>query len=149
MVHKIKMKTKCKRRSKICTYRMNETNPKTYRYLLKKEGMPSGASPSLDAWVSLNIYLGCLGHPQAWALASPHSSHINTSSILENLFLTKLNRIFISEVSTYKSKSTYVPLFTLLYNYNQTFPTVYYHYSMAPKSTGHNKNSKHKQTKKL
>ena len=44
-----KVKTKCKRRSKICTYRMNETNPKTYRYLLKKEGMPSGASPSLDA----------------------------------------------------------------------------------------------------
>ena len=32
-----------------CTYRMNETNPKTYRYLLKKEGMPSRASPSLDA----------------------------------------------------------------------------------------------------
>jgi len=32
-----------------CTYRMNEMNPKTYRYLLKKEGMPSGASPSLDA----------------------------------------------------------------------------------------------------
>ncbi len=23
-----------------CTYRMNKTNPKTYRYLLKKEGMP-------------------------------------------------------------------------------------------------------------
>ena len=46
---KRKVKTKCKRRSKICTYRMNETNPKTYRYLLKKDGMPSGASPSLDA----------------------------------------------------------------------------------------------------
>ena len=46
---KEKVKTKCKRRSKICTYHMNETNPKTYRYLLKKEGMPSGASPSLDA----------------------------------------------------------------------------------------------------
>ena len=46
---KREMKTKCKRRSKTCTYRMNETNTKTYRYLLKKEGMPSGASPSLDA----------------------------------------------------------------------------------------------------
>ena len=46
---KEKVKTKCKRRSKICTYRMNETTPKTYRYLLKKDGMPSGASPSLDA----------------------------------------------------------------------------------------------------
>ena len=37
---KRKVKTKCKRRSKTCTYRMNETNLKTYRYLLKKEGMP-------------------------------------------------------------------------------------------------------------
>ena len=46
---KRKVKTKFKIRSKICTYRMNETNPKTYRYLLKKEGMRSGASPSLDA----------------------------------------------------------------------------------------------------
>ena len=43
---KEKVKTKCKRRSKICTYRMNDTNPKTYRYLLKKDGMPSRASPS-------------------------------------------------------------------------------------------------------
>ena len=42
------MKTKAKTLQG-CTYRMNETNPKTYRYLLKKEGMPSGASPSLDA----------------------------------------------------------------------------------------------------
>ena len=32
-----------------CTYRMNETNSKTYRYLLNKEEMPSGASPSLGA----------------------------------------------------------------------------------------------------
>ena len=47
-----------------CTYRMNETNLKTYRYLLKKEGMPSGASPSLDAWVSLNITWGALGIPK-------------------------------------------------------------------------------------
>ena len=29
-----------------------------------KEGMLSGASPSLDAWLSLNIALGYLGHPQ-------------------------------------------------------------------------------------
>ena len=45
----IKRKIKSTRRSKICAYRMNKTNTKTYRYLLKKEGMPSGASPSLDA----------------------------------------------------------------------------------------------------
>ena len=95
-----KMKTKHKRRSKIYTYHMNETNPKTYRYLLKKNGMPSGASPSLDAWVSLNIYLGCLGHPQAWALASPPSPHIGTPSIFEHFIHTKLNRTF-SGVSAY------------------------------------------------
>ena len=65
MVHKRTVKTKCKRRSKICTYHMNGMKPKTYRYLLKKDGMPSGASPSLEASVSLNIYLGCLGNPQA------------------------------------------------------------------------------------
>ena len=92
MVHKRKVKTKWKRRSKICTYRMNETNPKTYRYLLKKDGMPSGASPSLDAWVSLNIYLGCLGHPQAWDLASPPSSHVETSSIFDHFIHIKLNK---------------------------------------------------------
>ena len=38
-----------------------------------KEEMPSGASPSLDAWGSLNITLGFLGHPQAQALATPYS----------------------------------------------------------------------------
>ena len=29
-----------------------------------KEGMPSGASLSLGSWLSLNITLGCLGHPK-------------------------------------------------------------------------------------
>ena len=62
------------------------------RYLLKKEGMPSGASPSLDAWVSLNIYLGFLGNPQVLALASPSSPHIETSSIFEHFIHTKLNK---------------------------------------------------------
>ena len=38
-----------------------------------KEGMPSGESPSLGSWLSLNITLGCLGHPQAQALATPYS----------------------------------------------------------------------------
>ncbi len=37
---------------------------------VEERGDASPASPSLDAWVSLNIYLGCLGHPQAWSLAS-------------------------------------------------------------------------------
>ena len=35
--------------------------------------MPSGASPSLGSWLSLNITLGCLGHHQAYALATPCS----------------------------------------------------------------------------
>ena len=35
--------------------------------------MPSRASPSLGSWLSLNITLGCLVHPQAQALATPYS----------------------------------------------------------------------------
>ena len=35
--------------------------------------MSSEASPSLGSWLSLNITLGCLGHPQAQALATPYS----------------------------------------------------------------------------
>ena len=70
----------------------NLGSTKTDRSLLKKEGMPSEASPSLDAWVSLNIYLGCLGHPQAWALASLPSSHIETFSIIEHFIHTKLQQ---------------------------------------------------------
>ena len=35
--------------------------------------MPSRASPSLGSWLSLNITLGCLGNPQAQALATPYS----------------------------------------------------------------------------
>ena len=35
--------------------------------------MPSGASPSLGSWLSLNITLGCLGNPQYQALATPYS----------------------------------------------------------------------------
>ncbi len=133
------MKTKHKRRSKICTYHMNETKTKTYRYLLKKDGMPSGASPSLDAWVSLNIYLGCLGHPQAWALASPPSSHIETSSIFDHFIHTKLNRTFSGGVSEYGSQIPSCTAITLLYNYNQTLPTVCYHNSMAPSQRRLNK----------
>ena len=148
MVHKIKVKTKCKRCSKICTYRMNETNPKTYRYLLKKDGMPSGASPSLDTWVSLNIYLGCLGHPQARALASPPSPHIETSSIFEHFIHTKLNRTFSGGVSEYGNEIPSCTAVTLFYNYKQTLPTVFYHNSM-PKSRRLQQEFKHTQIMKL
>ena len=76
MVYKRKVKTKSKRRSKICAYRMNETNPKTYRYLLKKEGMPSRASPSLYAWVSLKYLLGVpWASPSLSSCLSSFSSH--------------------------------------------------------------------------
>ena len=140
MVHKRKkMKTICKRRSKICTYHMNETNPKTYWYLLKKDGMPSGASLSLDAWVSLNIYLGCLGHPQALSLASPPSPHIDTSSIFEHFIHTKLRRTFSGGVSENGNEIPSCTAETLLYNYKQTLPTVCYHNSKASQSTGLNK----------
>ena len=37
-----------------------------------------------------SIYLGCLGHPQAWTLASPYSSHIDNSWIFEHFIHTKL-----------------------------------------------------------
>ena len=126
------MKNKHKRRSKICTYHMNETKTKTYRYLLKKDGMPSGSSPSLDTWVSLNIYFACLGQTQAWALASPPSHHIETSSIFDHFIHTKLNRTFSGRVSEYGSQIPSCSAITLLYNYNQTLPTIFYHNSMDP-----------------
>ena len=138
---KEKMKTKHKRRSKICTYHVNKTNPKTYRYLLKKDGMPSRASPSLDAWVSLNIYLRCLGHPQAWALASPPSPHIETSSIFKQFIHTKLKWTFSGGVSENGNEIPSCTVLTLLYNYKQTLPTVFSHNSMAPSQGGFNKNS--------
>ena len=141
MVYKIKVKTKHKRRSNIYAYHVNETKTKTYRYLLKTDGMPSGASPSLDAWVSLNIYLGFLGHPQAWASASSPSPHIKTSSIFEHFIHTKLNRTFSGGVSEYGKEIPSCTAVTLLYNYKQTLPTVCYHNSMAPSQGGFNKNS--------
>ena len=54
--------------------------------------MPSRASPSLGSWLSLNITLGCLGHPQSQALATPYS--IVHQILTQNLKLhnTKLNR---------------------------------------------------------
>jgi hypothetical protein len=64
------------RRSKQNTYHAVNKNIASSKFtdgLKTKEGMPSGASPSLDAWLYLNITLGCLGHPQAEALATPYS----------------------------------------------------------------------------
>ena len=62
MVHKIKLKTKCKRRSKIHTYHMNEMNPKTYRYFVEERGDAFRGIPKLKR-LSLLEYL--LGVPRA------------------------------------------------------------------------------------
>ena len=64
------------RRSKQRTYHVVNKNIASSKFtdgLKAKEGIPSGATPSLDAWLSLSITLGCLGHPQAYALATPYS----------------------------------------------------------------------------
>ena len=56
------------RRSKQNTYHVVNKNVASSKFtdgLKTKEGMPSGATPSLDAWLSLNITFGCIGHPQA------------------------------------------------------------------------------------
>ena len=119
---------------------MNETNPKTYWYLLKKDGMPSGASPSLDAWVSLNISWGSLGIPKLELLPllllliprPPRSS--NTSST------QNFNQTFSGGVSEYGNEIPSCTVVTLLYNYKQTLPTVCYHNSKAPSQGGFNKN---------
>ena len=129
MVHQRKVKTKCKRRSKICTYHMNETKPKTYWYLLKKDGMPSEASPSIDAWVSLNIYLGCLGHPQAWALSSLPFPHIQTSSFrhtssTQNSTESSVRSVsIINQITTLSTVANQFIVFFLHCSYcNITFP---------------------------
>ena len=72
----IKIKIKSTQHSKIYAYHVTNKNiapSKITDDRQKKEGMPFGASPSLVAWESLNITLGCLGHPQAQALATPYS----------------------------------------------------------------------------
>ena len=56
------------RRSKQNTYHVVNKNIASSKFtdgLKTKEGMQFGASPSFDAWLSLNITLGCLGHCQA------------------------------------------------------------------------------------
>mgnify|MGYP005849580289 CR=1 FL=1 len=87
--------------------------------------------------LSLLEYL--LGVP--WALASPLSPHIETSSIFEHFIHTKLNQTFSGGVSEYGNEIPSCTAVTLLYNYKQTLPTVLYRNSMAPSQGGFNKNS--------
>ena len=81
MVHKRKVKTKCKRRSKTCTYRMNETNPKTYRYLLRK----GGCLPSIPKLRRLSLLEYLLGVPRASpSLSSCLSSFFSHRDLLDH-----------------------------------------------------------------
>ena len=81
--------------------------------------------PSLDAWVSLNIYLGCLGHPQAWDLASPPSPHIETSLIFEHFIHTKLNKTFVRSVSIIMQSTTLSIVANPFIFYYCIIPTVF------------------------
>ena len=69
--------------------------------------MPSGASPSLVAWFSLNINLGC--HGASPSLGSWHSLFLHPSwshPKLKNLNHTKLNKTFVSSVGIRKQITT-------------------------------------------
>ena len=110
---------------------MNKTKTEVYRYLLKKkDGMPTGASPSLDAWVSFEIFTwGALGIPKLellplfilLILIAPRSS--NTSST------QNFNKNFVRSVSVIKKIATFrycckpIDILFLHYRYcNITFP---------------------------
>ena len=72
-----------------------------------KEGMPSGASPSLGFWLSFNFTLGCLGHPQAQALATPYSIiHQIFTQKLENFTTQNSTKNLMSSVSIRKQATT-------------------------------------------
>src|SRR3989337_3172370 len=69
--------------------------------------MPSGASPSLVAWFSLNMNLGC--HGTSPSLGSFHSLFLHPSRShpkLENFNYTKLNKNFVRSVSIRKQITT-------------------------------------------
>ena len=64
------------RRSKQNTYHVANKNiapSKIPMVVRRKRGMPLGACPSLVDCFSLNITLGCHGHPRAHALLTPYS----------------------------------------------------------------------------
>ena len=72
----------------------------------RKRGCLPGASPSLGFWLFLNI-LGCHGHPQSYALATPCSIiHQKNSPKTWKLHNTKLNRNLVSSVRERKQKTT-------------------------------------------
>ena len=68
--------------------------------------MPSGASPRLVAWLSLNFTLGCLVHPQ---VGSCHSLFQNPSNLypkLENFTTQNSTENLMSSVSARKQTTT-------------------------------------------
>ena len=81
MVHTMKMKNKHKRCSKICTYHMNETNPKTY--LLVEERWDAFRGIPKHRRLSLLEYL--LGVPRASpSLSSCLSSFFSHRYLLDH-----------------------------------------------------------------
>ena len=90
------------------TNHVNKTKTEVYRYLLKKkDGMPTGASPSIDAWVSFEIFTwGALGIPKLelfpllLLLTSRLPRSSNTSST------QNFNKNFVRSVSVIKQTTT-------------------------------------------
>ena len=69
--------------------------------------MPSGASPSLGFWLSLDFTLGCIGHHQAQALATPCSKiHQIFTQKLENFTTQNSTENLMSSVSIRKQTTT-------------------------------------------
>ena len=97
------------RRSKQNTYHVVNKNiapSKVTNERRRKRGCLPGASPSLGFWISLNI-LGCHGHPQAQALATPCSIiHQIFHPKLENITTQNLTANLVSSVSERKQKTT-------------------------------------------
>ena len=112
------------------TNNVNKTKTEVHRYLLKKkDGMPTGASPSLDAWVSFEIFTwGALGIPKLellplfilLILIVPRSS--NTLST-QNLTKTLWDPLVYKANHYYKYCCKPIHILFLHYSYcNITFP---------------------------
>ena len=111
--------------------------------------MPSGASPRLGFWLFLNI-LGCHGHPQAQALATPCSIiHQIFHPKLENFTTQNSAENLVSSVSERKQNTTswycneliiYSLLLNLLYsNFSMVYKLFYQPQIHQNKQTTHEK----------
>ena len=87
----------------------------------RKMGCQPGHPQSYMLEYPCNIYLGCLGNPQAWALASLYSSHIGNSSFFDTSSTQNFNKNFVRSVSIIKQITTLRYCCKLI-------PISYYHY---------------------